>query len=128
MSTIEDLITDLPQNEKEIVRLLRSIILSCSPSITEKLSYNVPFFYDHSRICFIWPGSVPWGKKTKEGVELGMCRGNLLSNEQGLLKLGERKEVSIVTFYSVKEIDADAIREIISEAVILDEMMAKKKN
>jgi hypothetical protein len=127
MKTIEELIADLPKNEKAIVQPLREIILGCSPDLTEKLSYKVPFYYRYARICFIWPGSLPWGKEKKEGVLLGFCKGHLLSNEQGLLAMEGRKEVSMVTLFSPKEINEAIIREIVNEAIIVDEMVAMEK-
>lgn len=127
MKTVENLITELPPHEAEMMKALGGIILSCSPHITQKLTYNVPFFYGHSRICYTWPSSIPWGKVPKNGVLLGMCRGHLLSNEQGILEMEGRKEVVSVTFFSPSEINEGIIREIINEAIIIDEMIAKEK-
>lgn len=127
MKTVEDCIAGLPPDEAGIAQALRSIILSCSPHLTEKLSYNVPYFYGYSRICFIWPSSVPWGKVKKDGVMLGICRGHMLSNEQGILEMEGRKEVATITFSSPSEINQGLIREIINEAIILDGMIAKEK-
>ena len=127
MRTVEDLITELPPHEAEIVKMLRAIILSCPGHLTEKLSYNVPYFYGRSRICFIWPSSVPWGKVKKDGVMLGFCRGNILSNDQNVLQMEGRKEVASITFFSPEEINEAVLKEIINEAIIIDEIMAKEK-
>lgn len=90
------------------------------PDAKEKLSYNVPFYSRFTRICFIWPGSVPWGKTKKKGVELGFCRGNLLS-DPSYLNINGRKEVYIKTFCSTKDIDVDKVRELLFEATVVDE-------
>ncbi len=52
-----------------------------------------------------------------------MCfiRGYELSNAQGLLESKGRKQVLSIDFSSVSEIPKDAIREIINEALYLDE-------
>ncbi|MCK5103307.1 MAG: hypothetical protein KAR17_10850, partial [Cyclobacteriaceae bacterium] len=69
--SIQDLLNFLPKHELDIVQHLRSIVLACFPNPIEKLSYNVLYYYQHSRVCFIWPSSVPWGKVQKNGVLLG---------------------------------------------------------
>lgn len=125
MQEVEDLIATLPNDEMIIVKRLRSIILDTDPHIQEKLSYGVPYFFHHRRICFLWPASlIPCGySKTpppKEKVSLGMCYGNLLSNDQGLLESDNRKQVYVIRFTTASEINEKAIREIIQEAVLVD--------
>jgi hypothetical protein len=122
---VQEFLDHLPEEELKIVEYLRELVLQCIPDVREKLSYNVPFYYRHSRICFIWPGSVPWGKKKKIGVELGFCRGHLLS-DPSYLNRGTRKEVFIKTFPSVKEIEVEKVKELLYEAVVIDTEMARK--
>jgi len=117
---LDDFLGFLPQEEYAIVMQLRRLVYECIPDAKERLAYNVPFFYRHARICFIWPGSVPWGQKVKQGVELGFCKGHLLTNPS-CLNAGNRKEVYIRTFHSVKEIDTEALRPLLFEAVEIDE-------
>ena len=50
---MEEFLTFLPENEIKIVQTLRKIVLGCFPNPIEKLSYNVPYYYQHSRVCFI---------------------------------------------------------------------------
>lgn len=110
----------LPPNEFTIVEHLRSIIFEELPDCKEKLAYNVPFYYRHSRICFIWPASVPWGG-VDDGVALGFCKGNLLSDEIGYLEKQDRKEVRTKTFTSEKQIERDLLRSYLLEAKKIDE-------
>lgn len=110
----------LPPHELAIVERLRALVFQCMPDAKEKLAYNVPFYYRHGRICFIWPGSVPWGKTPKQGVELGFCKGHLLSDPSYLNK-GTRKEVYIKTFLNTREIDTEILRQLLYEAVVVDE-------
>ena len=124
--SVSEFLGFLPDEELKIVERLRGLVLSCIPDVREKLAYNVPFFYRFSRICFIWPGSVPWGSKTKQGVEFGFCRGNLLSDSSYLNK-GNRKEVYIKTFYTLKEIDTEVMRQLIYEAAVIDEDVNGRK-
>jgi hypothetical protein len=63
-----------------------------------------------------------------EGVAFGFARGHLLSNEQGLLDLGERKEVAYVRILSEKDIQEEALLEILHEAILLDEELKSRKS
>jgi hypothetical protein len=117
----------LPDEELKIVELLRELVFECIPDVKEKLAYNVPFYYRYSRICFIWPGSVPWGNKQKRGVDFGFCKGHLLS-DPCYLEAGNRKEVYIKTFYAPKEIDRNQVRQLLYEAAVIDEETRKPKS
>lgn len=125
--TVGEFLDSLPPHELKIVECLRELIFECIPDAKEKLAYNVPFYYRYGRIVFIWPGSVKWGSKEKEGVELGFCRGNLLA-DPSYLNEGGRKEVYIKTFFSTKDINAEKVRELLYEGVVVDEEvhLAKK--
>jgi uncharacterized protein YdhG (YjbR/CyaY superfamily) len=125
MKTIEEFIWDLPKDEREMCIRLRSIILNAVPDITEKFSYGVPYFFRHSRVLCIWPSSV-WGGPPK-GVFLGICRGNLISNENGVIEMGNRKEFGLIRFFDAKEIKEEVLLEIIHEAIMVDEEVAKRK-
>ncbi len=117
-SSLDECLESIPEHELKIVKALRKIIFNCIPDVEEKLSYNAPFYKRNGNICFIWPGSIPWGK-TKEGVQLGFSKGYLLSDD-GYLEKGTRKQVFWKTFYSIKEIDSDKISALLYEAVLLD--------
>lgn len=67
--------------------------------LREKLSYGVPYYFLKSRICFIWPASMP-NSSNAEGVTLGFCKGYLMGNEEGLLKAQGRKEVFVILYLS----------------------------
>lgn len=116
---LDDLFAFLPDDELEIVQALRQLVYECIPEVKEKLSYNVPFFRLKKNLCFIWPGSVPWGK-TFEGVQFGFIRGHQMLNEDGYLAAGKRKYVRIRTFNSIKEIDFDKLRGLLYEASFID--------
>ena len=91
----------------------------CIPEVREKLSYNVPFFRVKRNICFIWPGSVPWGG-TFEGVQFGFTRGHLMLNEDLYLDAGKRKYVRTRTFKSLREVDFEKLRSLLYEAALID--------
>lgn len=110
----------LPADELKIVEHLRGIIYEELPDCEEKLAYNVPFYYRHSRICFLWPASVPWGG-VDSGVAIGFCKGHLLSDEIGYLEKQDRKQVRTKTFTSQKQVERDLLRSYLLEAKEIDE-------
>lgn len=125
---IDEFLEYLPADERKITELLRQIILDCDSRITEKLSFNVPYYKRYRQFCFIWPASVLWGKKkTYEGVRLGFTSGHLLSDATGYLDRGDRKFVSYKDFRSVTEIDAVILRSYLYEALAVDEDAARSR-
>ncbi|MEM7551171.1 MAG: DUF1801 domain-containing protein [Bacteroidota bacterium] len=117
--SVEDFLDYLPKHELIIVEKLREIIFENIPDCKEKLAYNVPFYYRHSRICYIWPSSVPWGG-IKAGVALGFCKGNLLMDNGNYLKKGDKKVIAQRTFRSISEIDTELVSSFLQEAYLLD--------
>jgi len=114
---LDDLFEFLPEDELKMVKLLRNLVYECIPEIKEKLSYNVPFFRLKRNICFIWPGSVPWGG-TFEGVQFGFTQGHLLSDKE-YLEAGKRKYVRTKKFKDTKDIDFERLRSLLLEASAL---------
>ncbi|MBK7939960.1 MAG: DUF1801 domain-containing protein [Lewinellaceae bacterium] len=96
------------------------------PELKEKFGYGVPYYWRFSRICFLYPASFPYSG-INSGVAFGFARGRLLSNDQGLLDLGGRKEVAYIRLLSEKDIREEPLLEILHEAVLLDREMAVKK-
>lgn len=125
--SLEELWEYLPEDQLNMVNALRELIFECVPEVTERLSYNVPFYKVHKGICFIWPGAVAWGKTVKEGVDFGFNYGYLLTDEHEYLEKGNRKQVYMKNFKSLNEIDFDKLRSLIFEAVIMDKESAKMK-
>ncbi|AOP35242.1 hypothetical protein A0128_16175 [Leptospira tipperaryensis] len=121
MKNFESFFTKLKEDEKEIVSILREFVIETVPNVTEKISYNVPYYFLNSRICFIWPSSFPHGPKL--GVEFGFCQGHLLSDPRQILRAGERKIVRSISYHSKNEIDLRTLRNFLLEAVILDDQI-----
>lgn len=121
MNSIEDFIYDLPKDEREICTRLRQIILNAAPDFEEKFSYGVPYYFRHRRVICIWPASAKAGPP--RGVFLGFCRGNLMSNEQGIIEMGNRKKFGLIRFFNVKEIQEGVLIELIHEAIMVDETL-----
>jgi len=126
MKTYSDFFAPLADVEKDIVSYLRTLVLQTFPDFREKISYGVPYYFNRSRVCFIWPASVCPGPPS--GVVLGFCRGYLLSNEHGLLRMDGRKQVALIPFHAVREIDNAVVAGIIEEAIFVDEQYASQEH
>jgi hypothetical protein len=124
--TTHEFLDYLTPHELEVVDKLRELILETIPNVTEKLSYNVPYYYRNRRICFIWPPSVPWGKVPLNGVMLGMCEGHLLKDHH-YFTLDNRKQVATRSFDTVTTRDLDLIRSYLFEAIEIDNSFALPK-
>jgi hypothetical protein len=132
---IDQMIAILPREEQVIVKRLRALIQECIPQATEKGYYDfgIPFYTRNRLICFIWPPSAssePGAKLEKlkaKGVSLGFNQGNLMSNEDGALLSEGRKQVYVMYFKKLKDIDENQVRALLFEAAMIDEQFAKKK-
>jgi hypothetical protein len=130
-ATVDEFLEFLPEEEWKVVDVLRRLVFTCMPDVTEKLSFNVPFYKRNKTVCFIWPASILWGKKkTYEGVRFGFSNGYLLLDENKYLNKGERKQVYWRDFASVKDINVDLLRAYLFEAIIIDDQTKsiKKKS
>lgn len=127
-ASLNEFLDYLPEEELRITEALRSIVLDTIPYVKEKLSYNVPFYSLKRSICFIWPGSVLWGKtKNYEGVRLGFIKGHLMEDPDGFLVAGKRRFILCHDFHNVQEIDPDTVRSFLFQAMVLDETHQPKK-
>ena len=115
MSKVQDFIYNFEGTQKELLQFLHELLMSF-PEVTNKIRFKIPFYYRKSWICYLNP-------KKNGSVELAFTRGNELSNEQGLLDAKNRKQVSGIDFFSIKDIPLETLNEIIQEALVLDEMI-----
>ena len=121
----DEFIESITPDERQIVEILRAIIFESIPDCKEKLSYNVPYYWRFSRICFIWPASIPWGG-IEDGVAIGFCRGDELA-DLSYLEKQDRKKVYRKVFTNKKQVDVELLKACLYEAVIIDEGCKNKK-
>lgn len=125
--TVQEFLDFLPADELSIVEKIRDLVYQAIPDCHEKLSYNVPYFKRHANICFIWPGSIPWGKVRQEGVRLGFTKGYLLQDDINFLDKGNRKEVYWKDFRSMEQLDEVTLLTYLSRASDIDEEVYQKR-
>ncbi|MEL7339056.1 MAG: DUF1801 domain-containing protein [Bacteroidota bacterium] len=114
--SIRDFIERQDQDRRDLLRYFHHLLAE-EMELEAKIRYKVPFYFRHSWICYLNPVK-------PAGIELVMLRGNELSNVQGILEARGRKQVSGIIYTKVSEIKVDLIREILHEAIILDETVS----
>lgn len=131
---IDYMIAALPREEQILVTRLRALVTECLPQATEKAyrAQSIPFYTRNRLICFIWPPSAAWEanaryeKQKAKGVALGFNQGYLMSNEDGLLLAEGRKQVYMIYFKKLADIDDNQIRALLFEAALIDEQFSQK--
>lgn len=113
MNVVLDFIYEQEDEQREVMLFLHELMISY-PAITCKIRYKVPFYFRKSWICYLNPVK-------NNSVDFCFVRGNELSNQQGILEAKDRKQVRSLTFASVEEIPVEELKEIIQEAILLDE-------
>ncbi|MCW7465007.1 DUF1801 domain-containing protein [Leptospira levettii] len=121
---LEYFYASLTKSELEIVTKLTDIIKLFS-NLEEKISYSVLYYFQNSRVCFIWPASIKPGPKS--GVQFGFCNGYLLDDPKNILEREKRKQVYCLTFHSTDEIDKNTLIAFIENAIRIDETIYQKK-
>lgn len=125
---VEAFLDFLPEDERQVTDALRELVYRCIPDVKEKLSFQVPFFSRYRQLCFIWPGSVLWGKnRIHPGVRFGFNYGKQLTDPENKLLLENRKSVAYQDFVSIEEIDFEQMEAWLYESVILDDERRKRK-
>ena len=113
MTEVEDHIYQYEGNQREVLLFFHQL-LTGELDLTAKITFGNPCYYKHSWICYLKPDKAG-------AVELAFMRGNELSNAQGLLESRGRKQLCSVLLSDVSSAPLDTIREVLHEAILLDE-------
>ena len=132
---IDQMIAALPRDEQVLVKRLRALVVECIPQAIEKSYHDMvmPFYTRNRMICFILPPSAgckpnaDYEKKKAKGVALGFNQGKLMSNEDGVLLAEGRRQVYMMYFKRLIDIDENQLRPLLFEAAIIDEQFSKKR-
>jgi len=132
LKAVEEMILSLPMQEAAIVKRLRGLVFECLPLATEKPYYGlgVPYYSRRRQICYIFPTSALYGtddEKHEKNVTLGFCQGNKMFNENGMLQVEGRKQVRVIYFSTLREINDDQVRALLLEAGMIDDSFEKGK-
>jgi hypothetical protein len=132
---IDEMILNLPRGEQVVVKKLRALIKECIPHAIEKgyFDFAMPFYTRNRLICFIGPPSSfcesgkNYEKRKSKGVALGFNQGKLMSNDDGVLLAEGRKQVYVMYFKKLDDINENQVRALLFEAAMIDEQFSKKK-
>lgn len=111
-SSMQAFLSYLPDEQLEIVELLRALVLEEHPAAQEKLAYNVPFYYLPKRFCYIWPAAIPWGG-IRSGVALGFMAPHMMRHATD-----PKAKLFSVKFEHITEVDAAYVRFLLREALL----------
>ncbi|MCW7494128.1 DUF1801 domain-containing protein [Leptospira sp. 2 VSF19] len=120
----EQFYSSLTETEISIILRLKEI-LKPFDSLEERISYSVLYYFQNSRVCFIWPASIKPGPKS--GVQFGFCNGYLLNDPNQKLERENRKQVYCITYHSKEEINELDLITFIKNALEVDQKIFKKK-
>lgn len=115
MDVVLDYIYGLEGNQRELMLYLHELLIE-NPGVVARIRYKIPFYDRNSWVCYLNP-------RKGDKVELVFTSGSKLSNEQGLLESRGRKMVRGIEIGSIDSMPDQAVREVIAEALVLDEVM-----
>lgn len=124
---IDQFLDFLPEEEYELTCYLMDLIQTVLPDVRMKLSYNVPYFYGKTRICFVWPASIGWSGFKGNGVKLGFCQGSQILNSEGYLEDKDLKQIRSKIYQSIYEVPEELIKDFLFEAWEINHQGNKKK-
>ncbi|HRO42340.1 MAG TPA: DUF1801 domain-containing protein [Flavipsychrobacter sp.] len=119
MDTVEKVIYRLPDKQFKFVAHIRELILTAHPEITEKISFNTPFFYCNSWLCYLDL------MKQNTLLEIAFINGHQLSDKHKKLVARNRKMVRSLVYETVADFDENIFRETLEEAITIN--LSKKK-
>ena len=115
---IQSFIDQQPLETQQLCHYYCDLLFSMD--LNAKIRYKIPFFDHYSWICYLNPVKA-------NGVELAFLYGQELSDEYRILQKKERRQVAGIDLYQIKEVPDQWIKEIIAEAMVLDEYRYQQK-
>lgn len=106
----------LHADQRDLLLALRQLLFKAIPTATEKLTYQIPFFYYEGRLAYLNP--------TKAGVLLGFCRGCEMQDPFGVLETNGRKQVRSLSFAPKADLDPMLLTTLFIEAARVNEWHA----
>jgi hypothetical protein len=100
----------LPAHQ-ETVATLRALMTQYAPDARENIAYNIPVWRRNAILAVVSP--------TKSHITLSFSRGADFIDDHGLLR-GAGKTTRHLKFKKAADIDPDALRDYVAQAVALD--------
>ncbi|CCH53976.1 hypothetical protein BN8_03112 [Fibrisoma limi BUZ 3] len=119
--TVDDYIENQLPSCQVLLRRLRQLILNAAPGITEKISWNVPFYtYRNQFVCYL---NV---LRNDESIDVAFLRGMELTDETGRLEDRGRKTVKSLVVRFLTAADEELVLTYLHEALLLNETQPRK--
>lgn len=113
MHAVDVYIESLPDEKARIAAQVRHMLLELVPGIEERYSFRIPFYHYFGMFAYI--------NETKEGLDLGFCRGKDLVLAFPQLELRGRAMVASVSLRNHADIREKNLRELILQAAAWNE-------
>lgn len=113
MHAVDVYIESLPEEKARIALQIRDLLLELVPGIEERFSFRIPFYHYFGMFAYI--------NETKEGIDLGFCRGKDLVLAFPQLELRGRAMVASVSLRNSRDIREKNLRELILQAAAWNE-------
>ena len=115
-------IAGLPEKQKQIMTILRSLILDVSHDVKEAMHEELqePVFYLHGALCYL--------SLDDTGVAINFYHGQQLATKFDLLDLQDRKQIASYTFYGVTALQEheEEVRQWLTTAATTNRKKSKK--
>jgi uncharacterized protein len=116
---VDEFIEALADEQRELCELIREMIWENVPAVEERLSFKIPFYHYFGMFMYLNP--------SKEGIDIGFCRGKDLVEAFPQLTTGKRAIVAILTISSKKDIHTKDLRQLIITAAAWNEEAKRLK-
>lgn len=104
---ITDYIKNAPPGHREILEVLRGLILDTVEGVVEEYKWRRPVFVKGSEFAYL--------RDASKHVALGFYKGHLLEDQKGLLE-GEGIEMRHIKFHKLEDIDREQLKKWIAAA------------
>lgn len=119
MNPVEQYIFNQNNEARELLLVLRDIILKSDQNISEKISYRIPFFYRNKPFCYL--------NLKPNGIDIGFWAGPYFQESLPFLETKGRKIIKTYFIPFDSEINPTELKSILTEAIEIDKRFAKNK-
>lgn len=105
---VDEFIESMPEEKRELCEKIREMIWEHVPAVEEKISFKIPFYNYFGMFMYLNP--------SKEGIDVGFCRGKDLVDAFPQLTTGNRAIVAILSIKNKKDIYELDLRQLIISA------------
>lgn len=116
---VDEFIEALPAEKRDLAEMVRELIWENVPAVEEKFSFKIPFYHYFGMFMYMNP--------SKQGIDIGFCRGKDLVEAFPQLIIGNRAIVGILTISSKKDIHTKDLRQLIITAAAWNEEAKRLK-